>query len=449
MNDQEGVGHGPQVIARVGGEERAITSGETTAELNELARASFRVDASEGPVDLTAEVQLLACAPPAAPGGELLPIFTGHAVKARASAGSLQVEAGSGQAMVEGQVGILHVAGEVALDTVYMLCKQAGQEVEFQGFDAAVREVFAVEMPLVGAKVSTPMRGTGVEVLPLSRLGEEEFGPFKTAIDQITERWGRPSARARTYVVGTRMYDVELSATRKIESFINALSATAGYGFSQDPWGRDLPFDRGRTRARLSLLPVVFTQGLTTGRRWLHDPGGSDSTELDISSSFSNWAEILSDVPEPDVALGLSALRDAADEARSVPERCHALCTVLEYYATASRPPPVVSKGVKKQVLRSLASIDMTAAEKKRLREYLGQVNSPPLLARVRHQVTQDNTPLSEVEWDLLSKIRKNRNDTVHGRVQVGAEVSAEDLRWGVSIASRLLLYRWVRGKAE
>lgn len=337
----------------------------------------------------------------------------------------------------------------MALDTIYMLCKQAGQEVEIDRMGAPAREVFAVEMPLRGVDVKEPVRGMSVELLPLSRPGEAEFGPFTIAIDQITERWGLPTARARVYVVGKRMYDAEVAAISKMERAANALVATAGYGLSRDPWGRDLPFDRGQLRARPLLLPMVFSQGLTTGRRWLHGPGSQQGTALDVGASFSRWAEVLREEPSPGVSLGLSALRDAADEARDVSERCHALCTVLEYYTAASRPPPMVSKAAKKKVLRALAKVEMADVERQRLRDHIGQVNSPPLLARVRHQINQDKTPMNETEWTLIAKIRKNRNDSVHGRIKVVDDLTTEDLRWGVSITSRLLLYRWVRDNSS
>lgn len=418
--------------------------GQTRSTLNELSTASFSIDLGDGPVDLTAGVQILTSSPETAMGDGLQPIFTGNTTSAKPSGGLLHVEAGSGRGLVEGQVGILHVAGDVALDTVYMLCKQAGQEVDIEGMEAAKEEVFAIEMPLGGVSLPQATRGMGVELLPLSRPGEREFEPFTAAIDQITERWGRPTARARTYVIGKHMYDAELIAIRKIESVVDALIATAGYGFSCDPWGRDLPFDRRHSMARPSVLPVVYSQGLTTGRRWLHDPGGQQDGTLDIGVSFTRWAEVLREEPPGDVSLGLRALRDAAEEGREVSERCHALCTVLEYYAAGSRPTPVVSKAVMTQVKRALTAIEMTAAERNRLQEHVGQVNSPPLLARVRHQVQRDKTPMNEDEWSLIAKIRRNRNDSVHGRLEAGEKLTAEDLRWGVSVASRLLLYRWV-----
>lgn len=446
MSEHEGgATEHPRVIAMIGGEERVVRHARTQAQLSELSTASFGIAASDGPVDLTAGVQLLASATRRADGDGLLPIFTGRAIAANTSAGTLNIEAGSGLELREGEIGILHVAGDVALDTIYMLCTQAGQQVAIEGMQAPVREVFAIEMPLTGVDVKQAVKGMGVELLPLSQPGEGEFGPFTDAIEQITERWGRPSARARAYVVGQRMYDAELMAISKIEPVVNALIATASYGFSRDPWDRALPFDRSQARARPTLLPVVFSQGLTTGRRWLHDSGGQQSTHLDVGASFSRWAEVLRDQPAPEISLGLSALRDAADDARDMSERCHAFCTVLEYYAAASRPRPVVSDAVKRQVLRSLANIEMTETEQRRLRDYIGQVNTPPLLARVRHQVDQDRTPLSEAEWSLIAKLRKARNDSVHGRLDVAHKPTAEDLRWGVSIASRLLLYRWVR----
>ena len=176
----------------------------------------------------------------------------------------------------------------------------------------------------------------------------------------------------------------------------------------------------------------------------MHALAGSPiETHLDVGTSFERWSQVLSGRPSDELVRALRALRDAADEARDVFDRCHAFCTVLEYFAASSKPPHVVSKSVKKQAVHALKGIKMTDRERDRLRQIIGQVNNPPLIARVRHQAGKDGTPFSDSEWTLVSKLRGARNDTVHGKGRATKVPDADELRWGVSIASRLLLYRW------
>jgi len=446
-----GPGGVPSFFVKVGGEHLRVTEGRMSSSMGDRSYASFTLDLRYlAAIDLTSPVQLVIPGASADPSADdALPRFTGHVVTASPDEGTLAIKAEGALGMVESKVGLLQTAGVTAQETIYLVARQGGfpaERLKIQGLDEMPLEVFVVEMPVVGITVDRVVSGPGVEFLPLAEGGDGlEFGPFTHVLDDVATRWGRPTARARTYVTGRLMYDAEQEGIARIERALDALLATATYGLSRDPWERDLPFDRAQLRARPAPIPVVFAQGVASGRRWLHALAGNPiETHLDVGASFERWSQVLSGRPSDELVRALRALRDAADEARDVFDRCHAFCTVLEYYAASSKPRHVVSKSVKKQALAAIKSIEMADLERDRLRQIIGQVNSPPLIARVRHQVVQDGTPVSDVEWTLILKLRGARNDAVHGKGRTTEVPDADELRWGVSIASRLLLYRWV-----
>lgn len=451
-----GPGGVPALYVSVGGEHRRVTEGTMSSSVGDRSYASFTLDLRHlTAVDLTSPVRLAipgASADPSADDAH--PRFTGHVVEARPDGGTLAVNAEGALEMVESNVGLLQTAGVAAQETIYLVARQSGvpaERLKIDGLDDMPLEVFVVEMPVVGISVDRVVSGSDVEFLPIAGSGEGHgLGPFANVVDDVATRWGRPTARARTYVTGRLVYDAEREGIGRIQRALDALLATATYGLSRDPWGRDLPFDRAQLRARPAAIPVVFAQGAASGRRWLHALAGNPiETHLDVGASFERWSQVLSGSPSDELVRALRALRDAADEGRDVFDRCHAFCTVLEYYAASSRPPRVVSRSVKKQALRALKGIEMNDEERERLRGIIGQVNNPPLIARVRHQARQDGTPVSEAEWALALKLRGARNDTVHGRSRSTESPDADDLRWGVSIASRFLLYRWVAETGE
>ena len=373
-------------------------------------------------------------------------VFWGNVTRAEPLADALQIHAESLVEMTEAKVGLLLSHGVSVQDELYRLFRQEGLELEISDVEDVPPEVFVIEMPITGISVEQVTSGWGIDFLPLATpLGEDDFGPFEPVRQDILTRWGRPSARARAYVPGLFMYDAEQTGIAHIQRCLDAVLATASYGFSRDPWGNALSFSRDRLRARPSALPVVFTQGSATGRRWIHDVDSVRTRpQVNAGSSMARWTEILTRLPDPEISHGLSALRDAADEARELVERCHAFCTALEYYAAPARPPAVVTKPAKSAVLAKLDEIEMSDLERARLREHIAQVNSPPLLARVRFQAGLDAAPLSDSEWALIKKLRTSRNRSVHGRV-ASDELTSDDLRLGTSIAARLLLHRWAR----
>ena len=79
--------------------------------------------------------------------------------------------------------------------------------------------------------------------------------------------------------------------------------------------------------------------------------------------------------------------------------------------------------------------------------DLLTKINDPPLMAKLREAATRDGAPVAESEYGLLSRLRKARNDAVHGR---SPELPPrEDVDHAVSIVARLLCTAWRVGDSN
>jgi hypothetical protein len=68
-------------------------------------------------------------------------------------------------------------------------------------------------------------------------------------------------------------------------------------------------------------------------------------------------------------------------------------------------------------------------------------------MAKLREAATRDGAPVAESEYKLLGRLRKARNDAVHGR---SPELPLrEDVDHAVSIVARLLVYRLARWRQQ
>lgn len=435
---------------QIGDQNHKVTSGTAKSALSERSVADLTVDLKHLPgVDLSTIVQIFHSDGQTTEFTDLLPSFTGHAVTSHPTGATLSIHAEGALEMVESMTGYVNAERVVPQELIHLLGRLAGfteERLDIEGIDALPSEVFIVEVPVVGLAVERVVKGLGVEIHPLP--APSDFGRFHEAITNDDD-FPTPSATARTYVVAARMFDAETEGVARIEQALDALLATAVYGYSRDPWQRELPYNRSQLQARPQAVPLVHVYGLRTGRDWVHALGDfAAQTHLEVGPTFERWSELLAGQANPELTRALRALRDAADQAGDPFDRCHALSTALEYYAVASKPPPVVQKAVMRKVNRAIRGIEMTNEEQERLGTVLGNVNQAPLFAKVRHQATLDFVPVSEAEWNLLSRLRAARNKTVHGHG--GREIpTADDLRWGVSIASRMLLYRWAADNAS
>ena len=432
-----------EVAVKIGGRAVPVSRMNSKSSMNELPTAEFTLEQdADPPVDFTPIAQIFWVQENEP--GETYPMFTGNVTSAVIRDGVWNVIAEGGRAMAESQVGLLMVGGNMpGVDVVKLLCLQTGTplEIEDPELEQIPSEVFVVEMPIMGIEILAPVTFSGVDFLP---IGGEDSSPFRTAAPAIEARWGTPTGRARVYVTSRWASEADQVGGRKIEVAIDILAALACYGLSRDPWGYSLDFDRGRSRARPSVIPVIFSQGVTTGRRWIHDVVLGESPDgLNVGEFVQRWPRVSGMKPTAAVTRGLRALRDAGDETRELLDRCHALSSVLEFYVADTKPPKAVTKASLKAVRNAIGELDMADSERERILKVVGQANAAPLLAKVRHQAERDGVHVGDEEWDLLARLRSARNDFVHGRTSSRSSVTVDDVRWGMSLCSRLLLFHW------
>jgi hypothetical protein len=70
-------------------------------------------------------------------------------------------------------------------------------------------------------------------------------------------------------------------------------------------------------------------------------------------------------------------------------------------------------------------------------------LNEPPLMVRLRAALEEDGLPYKDEELSVLQKVRRARNDLVHGRSREAP--SEADLKYAVAVINRMLLYRIAR----
>ncbi len=438
MADLDVLRSGPSAMdVRLAGQVLPLAGGQLNNSINERATATIEVDLAHlAPVDYSGPVTITR-------DPEATPVFTGHVVRAAGSApGITRMQAESGRDLMESRVGYLRTTGVGAAEAIHLVARIGGygdDRLSIEGLDQAPLEAMVIEMPIIGVRVSDSFSLLGVEFQPWATPN-----PFSEALDADPARWGGPTATARVYGVGNLMFNVEQEAQSKIQTAVDALLTTAVYALSRDTRDQELPFERDRLLARPAVVPLIFAQGIASHRRWIHELNDHSGPQgLSLEDHYRQWGAVLSAEPPTSVVSAMRSLRDAADDTRPSSERCHHLWSALEYYAANAKPPKVVSKQSFKAARGAVKELGLPPAEVARLLGVLDGANQAPLMARVRHQASADGAPTSEAEWNHLAALRDARNRTVHGSVT--ESVSDDDLRWGVSIAARFILYHWSR----
>jgi hypothetical protein len=129
------------------------------------------------------------------------------------------------------------------------------------------------------------------------------------------------------------------------------------------------------------------------------------------------------------VSEAISAWRRAAEHRDSL-SAVVALWESIEFYASGATARKIFDK----PVLKAIRKKAIAGLEGEQL---------PPLMVRLKVALEEDGVPYKEEKLSVLQKIRRARNDLVHGRSREAP--SEADLKYAVAVVNRMLLYRVTR----
>ena len=415
-----------------------------TQRLNALpdawARFAFSEAESSKP-DYAASVVILQVA-----GSSREPLFTGVTDEVDAKDGMLKVAFHTDPGLAESQIrgwGFLNVPHQ---EMFWSTVREAGyneEQVNTEGWSPGPWEIFEVAVPVLGVSLS------GHRVLGNIRLTADvamrDLAAGFNDLD-IANEFVRGPVWALTTVTARTLFDAEKAGLDRIEIALGWVMARARYSYFQ------LPFERPRSWRRLwgeanpDRGDVVAVRGLSTGRRWLHAP------KLLTAERTLELVEF-SDLLRPGLPVSLTLQERLAitswRRARLTTDpilAVGALWEALEFYAFDIELPPLFSKEEEATAIET-AIAGRTEPQAKRIRARLLNLNQTPLPEALTRVFDVDSVPIAAAELSLLRKLRQQRNDFVHGRG--GSPPDLADLRYGLAIVARMLVYRVHRRDRE
>jgi hypothetical protein len=184
---------------------------------------------------------------------------------------------------------------------------------------------------------------------------------------------------------------------------------------------------------------VIAVTGLTTGRRWLRRPPGArvESRIVFNARSHLNDPPVPADLPASD-ANALSAARRAITPGDTA-LRTHALWEAFEFYV-AQRPSARLFTKADREAILAASKTSLSKEQLARLSQVVyGPLNELPLMDKLLATLTDEGIVLTGTDRAVLARLRKVRNQTIHGRP---AEEVGDDLEHGCSILTRALVTR-------
>jgi hypothetical protein len=370
--------------------------------------------------------------------GKSYPLFTGSVTEATPTAGGVDVKAMAVVQLQENVVADIAVRGVTAPEMIYVLARGSGireERLNIAGLESLSAETFEVITPIDSVDVDRVAEFAGVEFLPRDH---DVIGTLSVA-DALRTAFQAP-AYARASVTATRILEAEEKGLAAIDLALAWLTAQLRCGAAELPRGIPVPFKRDESLAQPRRRKLVSVRGTSSGRHWLRQP---DMTAQERVAHMADGTRplnaVLSDLTLQEKQALLALARAVREPDRLA--QVHDLWEAIEFYCSGTSVDPLFTTEQLDVIIRSLPALD--AAQHQRAVEVIGQLNSAPLVTRLKQAIQDEGVPVTDGEIDVLRHLRKLRNDVAHGRRS--QLPIPEDVEYATSLVARLLIYRIAR----
>jgi hypothetical protein len=420
---------------------------QATSSLDVARRATISLDAElagSAPIDYWAAVSVDMIRGPG--GGRL---FSGAVRRVQVEgSGVLGLECEDVIEMTEQNLGGIRAANIDPVELTQSVLRQSGlpdDAIKFTSLASGASlppspsETFDVFVPIEGVEVVGAVDFRNVALVSSSACDAflSQFAPPDEATTELTAMFTGAAGFLKATVVAQQIDAAETLGSSAIETAMAWIVAHERYGFARLPDGDLREFNRETALSPPRLLPAVLVAGQETLRQWMRwRIGGRRSRPREVAAPAepAHASELTARERRSLLAVNRACISDQVDA------QLQALWEALESYASQSRPPKRFTKSELKS-LRELAPDWMNDDQRDRFLQAIGQMNEPPLLAKLRYQLESDAVPLTADEEELLFvRLRGGRNDVAHGRSIAQPPTRSETLL-AISVVSRIILF--------
>ncbi|MFC5730260.1 MULTISPECIES: hypothetical protein [Nocardioides] len=409
-----------------------------TSRLNSKSTLTFEIPsdaARDHLIDLTAQVTWSVVAPSSEIEGDRGDLrFAGRVEVAEERDGVIHVGCSSMAVRFE-NVRIPLLKNELTPQDAFVLMASLGgfppDRVSSGDPEPEVTE-FDVLLPLVGIRVGDALAANGLDLRGTDALTPfEQFlepNPGLQAIASACHSVACARVRARWAV------EAETQGRRLVEDALAWLMVGVSDGLVHTNGPKRYLLDDARSRP--DLLGMVIVNSLSDRGRYLRSletipraPIVTPGTErlsldgLDPAGLPANLSDALASFQRAYLSVGSPAIL--------------ALWECIEFVVINTEVPALFKGSQTRALRRASKGVGLTPSQQHRFDEALSYLNAPPLLLKLRRFAQAGEVPISDFEMALVAKLRRHRNDVMHGRRP--EHVEPEDLRHGMSIVARIL----------
>lgn len=372
---------------------------------------------------------------------QLVEMFLGVVESVTLAKDEAQVSLRNGVELQEALISGLGAAAISPLEMIWSLARTAGipsEKIAIAGWAPGPVELFEVVVPVYGLELRTRWSVGHVlfTVEEHARAAVDGLGP-----DPLRTSFQDASCWAVTQIFAPTVLDAEALGASAIVSALGWLSLRSCLAAAALPNGQPIGFMRKNTVAMPYCGDSAYVRGLVTGRRWLRSR--SDARLAQVLNP--NHVDLFSIPPFPQHLLTPQELEAIAAWQRSVGgadlvARASAISEAIEFLCASESGKHALFSKRDRGALLAFAREHYNEEQQRRFADMVAMLNAPSLLVKLKLWLEAENLVLTASDFEVLDRVRRARNDFVHGRSR--DVPTSSDLRYASSVVNRMLVQR-------
>lgn len=296
------------------------------------------------------------------------------------------------------------------------------------------------------------------------RFADVEFYPFfnskddhiirKSSMARKESDWGSNFPRARVVVKAPSHLDAIKMGYSKIKDVLNwfALRNDLTFPVIEQLGEKSIVgFKYFKYYSRLKLSPMVYCREMGTNYTCLFDTrelvGNVLNVEYDPNEYFKPTRKLFEPIiskskdrliqEETNILLSLHWLARSIHEGNNV-DKLLDLWTSLEFIVSRTKGKLFFDEEQKKLIFDTMKKLNLHERQLKILKDKISMLNDAPLMEKIRIFAEKQKIDFRDGEWDLLRKMRRKRNDIIHGKKDT--DVSNEEVEKLRGMIERILI---------
>jgi len=315
-----------------------------------------------------------------------------------------------------------------------------------------IKRPFTIICPILNLKIPNSI-SIGDVIFYNSEQSEDDEIIENSDYGKNDERWIINNVRAKTIIEAKSFFEAIQIGYSKISRTVDfiRLRVDLSIPYLSNDNLKPLPFSFQKQYSRfelttqiycrenISISAMIYDMNVLIGHPliFLYDP------DEYFVSFFEKFKSILSKPAqdftkkESRIASSLHWLSLAINSNIQLDKLLY-LWNSLEFLISESKTEKKFDKIIIKTIKNKIQELDLTAEQLGIVDGSIQQLNNAPLMVKLQTELNKNNIELNEKELTILKKLRKLRNDVIHGKA-IG-KINDEDIEKFISIIERLLI---------